>query len=445
MIKHLTAILGLDKSGFDAGMAAAGKQIDKFGSGLKSQLAGAFGATAFIALGKQAVDFADKIQDISEQLDVGADVLQGYDYAARRSGSSLESFASALKKIGVARREALSGKGKEFVESFENLGVSVDDLKSKRLEELLEIISDRFRQAGDNQSLLADGVKILGKSAQETFGAMKSGLSGLRKEAEEKGLIISSEQIANLANFKDQWGDVGSFVKGAFSEVIGVIAIAQNDVVKFVSEVGKIISVVAKIVPGKGHLGIREIAQELQLLKNSRTQGKGVFGSDAIDGQGGLPEKDIGSKKREADYQAALKAAKVHMAIQDRIVKINEDSEDIAEKNRIAGLSTEERLVELAEEREKIFQRIAATEEERAQKQLDLAKNEADIIGLSKDPAKKADGAFKINETAMGRIGAFTGAAAAASLPPGQAQQLQQLQKIHDALVIKGIIVKDSR
>jgi hypothetical protein len=391
MIKHLTAVLGLDKTGFDAGMAAAGKQVNQFGAGLKSSLAGAFGASAFIALGRSAIEAADGISELSERLGLTNQQTQEFAMAAKLGGADSEFFATKFEKLRKSLQEGIA-KGENPLEAF-GLEATADPVKA--LNEIDRVI----REVGLSSSQTTALVELFGKGA----GKMVNILGDLQN-AKEGVLFFSDDEIQNLKSADDLLTKFGNTAKVALAKLIN---------------------------PKLGPL--------TQLLGAMGINAFGVL--DAPEqGRKGIDETGVLEKQA-----AAEESAKVHMAIQDRILKINKDAEYIAEKNRVAGLSTEERLVELAEEREKIFQRIAATEEESAQKQLDLANNEADIIGLSKDPAKKADGAFRINETAMGRIGAFTGAAASAALPPGQAQQLQQLQKIYDAMVIKGIVVRDSR
>ena len=105
MIKHLTAVLGLDKTGFDAGIAAAGKQVNQFGAGLKSQLAGAFGATAFIALGRSAIEAADGIDELSERLGVTNKQAQEFSLAAKLGGSGSEFFATKFEKLRKSLRD----------------------------------------------------------------------------------------------------------------------------------------------------------------------------------------------------------------------------------------------------------------------------------------------------------------------------------------------------
>lgn len=149
-------------------------------------------------------------------------------------------------------------------------------------------------------------------------------------------------------------------------------------------------------------------------------------------------EKDA-AKKRKTEHQEIERLEMIK-----RAAAIQKQADDATEKNRLAALSDEERMNELVQEREKIFQRIATNAEERAQKELDLRKNEADLMSLSKTkPPTNSGNAFSIAESSFGRIGAFTGAAARAAMPPGIRELIASQTRLEQALTIKGIIVKD--
>ena len=115
-------------------------------------------------------------------------------------------------------------------------------------------------------------------------------------------------------------------------------------------------------------------------------------------------------------------AAKVHMAIQERLFRINKEIANIDEKNRVAGFTDDEMRVDLALKREEIFRRIAATEEERAQKELDLRLNEQALIGVSKIKTAKTDAPLKDSLTSIGN---FLGA----NPNSGQMRELSEMNK----------------
>ena len=309
--------------------------------------------------------------------------------AAKLGGADAEFFATKFEKLRKSLQEGIA-KGENPLEAF-GLEATADPVKA--LNEIDRVI----REVGLSSSQTTALVELFGKGA----GKMVNILGDL-ENAKNGVLFFSDDEIGSLKEADDLLTKLGNTAKVAFSK----IALGSAQVAKFIA-LGP-----AALIGGETNKP-RVAIDETGILQN------------------------------QADRE---QAAKIHMAEQDDLLKIQADANRIFEQNRVAKLSTEERMNELLEEQKTLRENLIGTEEDEIGTQMmrkRLAEVEAGIISAEK--VKVPNGKFHINETAMGRIGAFTGAAAAASLPPGQAQQLQQLQKIHDALVIKGIIVKDAR
>jgi len=233
----ILARLGLDSSGFQAGVKQAessakglGKSI---GSDLKGQLASAFSVAAVVAAGKAVMDYADKIGNMSDRLGISTDELQRFDYAARQSGSSLETFQGVFEKLSVAREEALEGNEK-IVESFKRLGVSMDDLKNRRLDELIKIIA-RTVQAGDAQALLPALRDVGGKGAGELIPTFQAGLD----ETGSQAPIISAEDIEAMKQAGDNFSALVQTLQADLAPVVSFVISRLQDLVDFLKLVGR--------------------------------------------------------------------------------------------------------------------------------------------------------------------------------------------------------------
>jgi len=397
-ILSLIAKLGLDKTGFDAGMAAAGKQVNTFGAGLKSQLAGAFSAAAFVAFTKNLIEAGDAIDEMSERLNISTQEAQEFSLAAKLGGADSEFFATKFEKLRAALR-AGAEKGENPLAAF---GIDATTDPTEALNKIAVIIST----IGLNAEQAAKFTELMGRGASKMINVL-----GDLKTAQESGIFTSPDGIRQLKSLSD-WFTIA----GHNANVFG----------------GRIIEAF-KIIASPAIAGF---------------QGK----SDWSDDSGTQPprsatvnEADIieAQAKRIKDIEDAAKA---HMATQDRILKLEEETASVVERNRVSQLSKEERLNELMLRRASLLRtvRLAVTEEGKAKANLLLAQNDADINAIN-NKKEKADKKFGIEESAFGRIGAFTGAAASASVSPGQAQQIQQLNKIYELMAAKGIMVKDVR
>jgi len=233
----ILARLGLDSSGFQAGVKqaeSAAKGLGKsLNSELKGQLAGAFSVAAVVAAGKAVVDYADKIGNMSDRLGISTDELQRFDYAARQSGSSLETFQGVFEKLSVAREEALEGNA-EIVQSFARLGVAMDDLKNRRLDELIKIIA-RTVQAGDAQALLPALRTVGGGGAGELIPTFQAGLD----ETGAQAPIISAEDIEAMKQAGDNFSALVQTLQSDLAPVVSFVISRLQDLVDFLKLVGR--------------------------------------------------------------------------------------------------------------------------------------------------------------------------------------------------------------
>jgi hypothetical protein len=374
-ILKLLAQLGLDKTGFDAGVDAADKKVKRFGSDLKSTLAGAFGAAAVTAFVKSIIETGGHIKDLSDRLGVGTDEVQEFGLAAQLGGQDAEIFARAIEKIRVAMVKG-ADKGENPLSVF---GITMQQLKSGDAVGILRQLAVQL----ENFAGSAEQTKAL----MDVFGA--------------KGAGAVVNMLRELKNAKDE--------------------------LKFTrEEIEKLDRAGDSLIKLWGRLKV--LGASLFIHPDAPLQKGGMALASA-----GLPD---GLDGVEAAKTAEI-AAKAHMATQGRILDIEKEIKKTTEENRVENLNAQERLLDLAMQREAIFSRIAKTDEQRAQKQLDLANNEKAIIGLNKK--EKIFGAT-IGESSLGSIGAFTGPATNNSK-----SQVEILNRIHNDLFSKGIYVKDTR
>jgi len=164
----------------------------------------------------ETIEAGSKINDLSIQTGIGAEALQGYAHAAQLNGSSLEKVVAGAEKlnIGIANA-AKTGKG-PAKEALDELGLSATKLKKTIEKDGLEA---GFDTVAEKLAALPDGAKknrlafeLLGKSGRELIPTI-NGLADAQRDAEELGLIISSEDIKNL----DDLGDETDRLKGALT------------------------------------------------------------------------------------------------------------------------------------------------------------------------------------------------------------------------------------
>jgi hypothetical protein len=195
--------LGIDSSQFEMGVKRAQSISEKFGSSFKSavssQLAGALSIAAVTGFAHSVVQAADRVGELSEQLNMSTDDVQKFQMAAKLYGVKFESVASAIARINDARQSAISGD-KTQLAAFEQLGISVSDLTNASLgsEQVLVRIGEVLNANRNNAVLMAAATDLLGLKL--TKAAMAAGT------LKDLGPIdlFKAEDIKQIERFNDE-------------------------------------------------------------------------------------------------------------------------------------------------------------------------------------------------------------------------------------------------
>lgn len=209
--ESLMARLGLDTTGFKAGLREAHSAF--------SQLAGKMSAMAGVSIGvagleegvRKAVEYGARIQDLSERFHVSAESLQKLGNAAELHGSSLEGVAKAFNRLEIAQSKALDGSTRQ-IQAFSNLGINVEDLRKLSPEEIMV-------KLGASSLDAADMVAILGKNALELIPTLK----GLADGTIKYGKAISNLNIQKLKEADDAWKRLGQNLEIGSGHAVGAI------------------------------------------------------------------------------------------------------------------------------------------------------------------------------------------------------------------------------
>ncbi|MES7591069.1 hypothetical protein U6Y30_12310, partial [Cutibacterium acnes] len=209
-----------DRSGWQNGMSAVRKAV----GGVVAAFAALQGAQVVFQQIKQAIDAADRLDELSARLQVSTEKLSAWGYAAQMSGTSLDALAGALPKLSKAI-VAAQDEGSRMREIFDTLGIKAIDPLTGRLrkaEEVLPELADAF--AGlDNPTLEAAlAMELFGKSGAELLEFLNRGSRGLN-ELEERaralGIVVSAETAGAAAEFNDRLADLRAVTQGLITQL----------------------------------------------------------------------------------------------------------------------------------------------------------------------------------------------------------------------------------
>lgn len=219
-------------------LEGAQRQLKKFQGGITStlkQIGVAFAAVKLAGFVKDAVDAADRMNDLSKQTGVSVESLSALKFAAEQSGSDLESLTTGLKKLARTAVEAADGTGSQ-ADAFRAIGVSVKDANGnlKPTEELLIAIADQFSKYADGAGKAALAQELFGKAGAELIPFLNEGRSGieaLKDEAARLGIVISGDTAKAADDFNDSLSKMKAQATGLITQAIGPLLPKLTEVV----------------------------------------------------------------------------------------------------------------------------------------------------------------------------------------------------------------------
>ncbi len=373
---HLTARLGLDQTGFQAGIGKAEASVNKFANqglaSFKGALAGAFSVAALEVFAQKALDVADKMVKLSAQTGISGEELQRFNNAARSSGTDIDSFASAITKLSVTMGKALKDSGDER-DSFAALGVTLADLKSLSPEEVFLKIADAVKDSEDPVKTAISLQNTLGKSFKDLIPLLLEGKDGIEALKKETIGIISNDDLQRLDDLKDRLqslGDVAKtvgtkialFFQNLFDSVQAGAAIVAN--IAFANSQKDLDEHLASI--GKRNLGLdskKPDGKKLQALNRADTDETGSKKEEArlqklsdlqqrfADAKQAAFLKELTAKDQllilekqrdDLENETSVRNEEGEIEFQLRLLKVKEDLVEVEKKIREERLKREE-------------------------------------------------------------------------------------------------------
>jgi len=206
---------------FQKEAAAAGKAL-----GAGAAVAGA----ALAAVTWDAIQFADQLDEMSNRLGISSETLSGWGYAAKMSGTDLESLTSALPKLSKTLAAA-ADDGSKAGELFKALGIDAVDAAGnlRDVEEVLPEIADRFKALKNDTAEAAIAQELFGRSGAEMLEFLNRGSDGIEEltdRAAKLGIVVSGETAASAAKLNDRLDDLKA-ISRAFGLEIAELVVPQ--------------------------------------------------------------------------------------------------------------------------------------------------------------------------------------------------------------------------
>jgi hypothetical protein len=400
------AILGLDASRFQSGLNKAASAAQSAGQKIGHHLGGKLGVAAMTVAAEEAIrktiEYGEHVADLSNRLAMLPEAVQQFDFALKQNGASIDAAVPYFERLAANRDKALKGNGSS-IDAFQKLGVSIGDLKNKRIEDIALQIGDVFKAGGDSQELIGALREIGGRGAGEMMAAMKSGLREAGEEAKNLGIIIDTDTIAKLKEAGDRYKTFWQQIRGAIAPVV---AWAGNGLAMGVQAMFDQIKRMGAYMGGfsvSGFKGGKQavadfdkeiVKREEEMIRRRASLGKNKTTS--------LEEEESAKAVRAADQLAKRKEE-----LAERLAKLQE-------KHYVDSLSKEERVTELHRKRAELAGLLAdnwskMTDEQRLKAEIDVEelKGEEDRAQRDLDKPKHGKAAHDMARNSLQAIGAY--------------------------------------
>lgn len=221
-IKNLKAELDAATQSTATSTSALGKLDGALGmvglslSGLS--LAGVAGG--LISFGKEAIDAAGHIVDLSAQTGLSTAAIQQYGYIAANTGTSVDAFTNAIFKIGVN----LETGGLQVEHGMRAIGASLADIQALKPEEQFDRIMRSLAAIVDPQERNRVGVELMGKAYQQVAGSVSE-----YADLMTKAPIASEAAIRATDDASDAVASAWAHAKSVAIDAIGGIILMAKD------------------------------------------------------------------------------------------------------------------------------------------------------------------------------------------------------------------------
>lgn len=199
-------------------------------------VAGAFAVKEVFEFTHALLEEADVLAKHSEALGVSAIQLQGWQHAAKLSGSSAEEFDAAFTKFTRNVAEAADG-GKAQADAFKAVGVSIKDAAGHLGApiELLDGVVAGLENIHDPAKRTQVVMDLFGKSGARLLPLFSEGTEGLKKlraEVEELGFGFNETFLEDAQEVNDNVDRLKLGLKGLVIQGIGPLLPGLTDFTK---------------------------------------------------------------------------------------------------------------------------------------------------------------------------------------------------------------------
>ena len=218
-------------------VAAGADKVASATKGISTAAAGGLVALGGIAV--KAGQDADELNTLAQQTGLSTEALQKMSYASNLIDVDLGTITGAIKKM----KKGLD----KNADTFEQIGVAVKDANGeyRNTEDIFNDVVVALGKIDNETERDIVTMDLFGASADSLAGILDDGgaaLKALGDEAQNKGLIISQEDLDKANEFNDSLDKLKAQLSGSFGQAAVKVAEALTPVLEKVAEVITVIA-----------------------------------------------------------------------------------------------------------------------------------------------------------------------------------------------------------
>jgi hypothetical protein len=190
---------------FSAGFATMRRETELFKKSITgvttvwNNLKGGFAAVGgYMVLGKlrEVIAAVDEIKDTSESLNISTNLAQRI-----ANVTDLNKASAAMLKLAEAQQKVVDGSDKDFkiAKQFGEIGVTLQDLKTKNFEQLFIQIADSMHRAALDANKLLALKEIFGNGSGELMKGFRKGIDSPLANR----FVLSDQEMEDVGSWQD--------------------------------------------------------------------------------------------------------------------------------------------------------------------------------------------------------------------------------------------------
>lgn len=256
---------------------ASERRAGSWSASIAGQATKVAGAVSLITAGVTGLSTSISVQAINDAeslsaaLDVSVTSLMSWQYAAKTVGIDAGKMGDIMKDVADKVGDYMLTGGGEAQDAIEALGLSVDDLKGKKPDELLRLIFSEISKVAD-PNLRANMLESFADEAvrlNPLLADMGKELDGLLRQAKDTNFAVSSEDARSVKKLSVAYNHLEGSIEGAshklatmagdsLAEPIESLAVALEGAGDFAEYLDEGLLLTASVMAGRATPAVRQ-------------------------------------------------------------------------------------------------------------------------------------------------------------------------------------------